>query len=207
MSGSEAGGAPPNGERKVSERASLIVVGMRHNTRTQILRTLAPLATAAVLLSACGDDGADAASGTVEVTATDYAFIGVPERVESGTTLTMRNTSEAEAHEVVAIRLPDGETRSVSDLVALPPDELAAFFPGVATVLVAGPGAEAVAVEGDGTLTEPGRYALICVIPTGADPEEYLAAAAAAEGGPPDVAGGPPHIVKGMFGEIEVVDT
>jgi hypothetical protein len=42
------------------------------------------------------------------------------------------------------------------------------------------------------------------VIPTGADPDEYLAAAAEAEGGPPDVAGGPPHIAAGMFAELVV---
>ena len=61
--------------------------------------------------------------------------------------------------------------------------------------------------EGDGTLTEPGRYLVLCAIPTGADPGEYLAAAAASEGGPPEgVAGGPPHFVNGMWAEVTVVD-
>jgi hypothetical protein len=45
---------------------------------------------------------------------------------------------------------------------------------------------------------------VICVIPTGAVPDDYLAAAAAAEGGPPEVAGGPPHLAKGMYGEVIV---
>ena len=75
---------------------------------------------------------------------------------------------------------------------------------GVDTVIVAPPSGDGLVVEGTGVLTEPGRYAIICVIPTGADPGEYLAAAAEAEGGPPDVAGGPPHIVEGMFAELTV---
>ncbi|MDZ7732776.1 MAG: hypothetical protein U5R31_06345 [Acidimicrobiia bacterium] len=60
------------------------------------------------------------------------------------------------------------------------------------------------AVEGDGVIDEPGRYAFICAIPTGADPQEYLAAAAEAEGGPPQVEGGPPHFVEGMYAEVTV---
>jgi hypothetical protein len=57
---------------------------------------------------------------------------------------------------------------------------------------------------GDGKLTEKGRYAVICAIPTGADPQAYLAAASGPSDGPPNVPGGPPHLVQGMFGEITV---
>ena len=55
---------------------------------------------------------------------------------------------------------------------------------------------------GDGKLTEKGRYAVICTIPTGADPQAYLNAPPS--DGPPNVPGGPPHLVNGMFGEITV---
>jgi hypothetical protein len=175
-------------------------------------------ATALVALSigaaACGDDADTASTAStvvaaaepapVVVTATDYAYTGLPGSVPVGTALALQNDSQAEVHELVAVRLPDDETRSVEELVQLPPQELAAFFPGVATVLIAPPGETGFAVEGTGPLTEPGRYPVLCVIPTGADPQEYLEAAAAAEGGPPDVAGGPPHIVNGMYGEIVV---
>ncbi|MGI9645857.1 MAG: hypothetical protein ACR2O6_11175 [Ilumatobacteraceae bacterium] len=178
------------------------------NSRTR--PRLLPVAAAAAavltvpLLAGCGDDEADAVSGPIEITAVDYAFVGVPERATVGATLTMTNDSDVEIHEVVAVRLPDDEERPVSELVQLPPDQLAAFFPGVETVLIAPPGAEGFPVEGTGELTQPGRYALICVIPTGADPDEYLAAAAESEGGPPDVAGGAPHIAEGMFAELVV---
>lgn len=169
-----------------------------------------PIAAAALslvlLTTACGSDEPELSTGPVEIGAIDYAYTDVPERIKVGTNLTLNNSSDKEVHELVAIRLPDDEDRAVADLVQLPPEDLGAFFPLVETVLVAPPGETGIAVEGTGALTEAGRYALICVIPTGADPAEYLAAAAEAEGGPPDVAGGPPHIVSGMFAELTVVD-
>ena len=145
-----------------------------------------------------------AAANEVVVTAVDYGYEGLPTTVAAGTTITLENSSGGELHEFVAIRLPDDETRSVQELIQLPPEELAAFFPFVETVVIAPPGESGFAVEGTGTLTEPGRYAIICAIPTGADPAEYLAAAAEAEGGPPEVEGGPPHFVVGMWAEVIV---
>ena len=171
-------------------------------------RTITLVASLLLLAAACGtaepETAGPAGDATVAVEAVDYGYVDLPEEVPAGTTIALRNTSEAEVHEFVAIRLPDDETRSVAELVQLPPEELAAFFPGLATVLVAPPGEDAIAVEGDGVLREPGRYAVICVIPTGADPDAYLAAAAASEGGPPDVPGGPPHLVNGMYAELTV---
>jgi hypothetical protein len=73
-----------------------------------------------------------------------------------------------------------------------------------ATVLLAAPGGPQIAAVGDGTLTRPGRYAIVCVIPTGADPDAYLQAAAESDEGPPEVDGGPPHIAQGMFAELVV---
>ena len=73
-----------------------------------------------------------------------------------------------------------------------------------ALVIVAGPnGGEQIVAEGDGTLSEPGRYAIVCFIPTGADPEAYFAAAATADG-PPQVEGGAPHLAHGMYAELLV---
>lgn len=144
------------------------------------------------------------APAVVDVVAADYTYLGLPTEIDAGTTIRLVNESDAELHEFVAIRLPDDETRPVAELMQLPPDELAAFFPLVETVILAPPGAEGFAVEGTGTLTEPGRYAIICAIPTGADPDEYMAAAAESEGGPPEVEGGPPHIANGMFAEVIV---
>jgi uncharacterized cupredoxin-like copper-binding protein len=155
-----------------------------------------------------GDDTGDAEGDHIEVTAVDFAFEGLPSEINAGTRLSLVNTAEMELHELVAIRLPDEETRSVEELMALPPDEIEALMMGAepATVLLAEPGGEQIPAVGDGTLTEPGRYVILCAIPSGIDPAEYLAAAAASPGGPPEIEGaGPPHIVHGMYAELTVV--
>ena len=153
----------------------------------------------ALVVVACSDPGPT----TEEVIAVDFAYEGLPNEVVAGSTITMTNDSEVELHEFVAIRLPDEETRSVEELVA-DPEGLAAYFPNVAAVIIAPPGEDGITVEGSEVLSEPGRYAIICAIPTGADPAEYMAAAAESEGGPPDVAGGAPHFVSGMYAELTV---
>ena len=167
------------------------------------MKTRVALAGALLLLTgACGDGSLEPT--TIAVTAVDYGFEGLPERVAAGSTFTLVNESGVELHELVAIKLPEGEERTAEQLVQLPPEELAQFFPMVDAVIIAPPKGEGFAVEGTGTLTEPGRYLIICAIPTGANPDEYMAAAAEAEGGPPQVAGGPPHLAMGMYGEVIV---
>jgi hypothetical protein len=145
-------------------------------------------------------------SQNVEVRAVDYAFEGFPKTLPVGSRLTLVNNSSEELHELVAIKLPPTETRPAADLVKLPPEEQSALSQGPpAMVLIAPPGGSPqISAVGDGTLAEKGRYLVICSIPTGADPEEYLAAAAKSQGGPPDVEGGPPHLVHGMFAEVSV---
>ncbi len=188
---------------------------------------LTAMAALAIVATACAGDGAtddptgeaaaeasttteapvttttEAQRPVVEVTALDYAYVGLPAEVESGTEIRLVNDSDSELHEFVAIRLDDDEMRTVQELVQLPPDELAAFFPDVATVILAPPTEAGFPVEGTGILTQPGRSAIICAIPTGADPDEYIAAAAASSG-PPQVEGGAPHFVQGMIGEVVV---
>ncbi len=161
-----------------------------------------------LLLAACGgDDDSSGGPTTVAVTAADYKFEGLPKSVAAGSTFTLANRSQTELHEAVAVRIPDSEKRSIDQLAKLSDAELEAIFTGEPTfVLLAMPGAAAadqIAAVGDGTINEPGRYAIVCFIPTGADPQEYLDAAATSEG-PPQVEGGPPHFVNGMYAEITV---
>jgi uncharacterized cupredoxin-like copper-binding protein len=159
------------------------------------------VAALAVLAAACG--GGD---DTKTVTAADYSFQNLPKEVDAGTTLTLKNSSTKELHEMIVIRLKDEEKRPVSQLVALPEAEGEQAFAGEpAMVLIAPPnGGDVIKALGDGKLTEKGRYAVICAIPTGADPGAYLAAVQSSQGGPPNVPGGPPHLTQGMFGEITV---
>jgi len=184
------------------------------NGRT-VRRAIAGTLAAGLLLVACGDDDEGLAmtgtaapvvsDGPVEVTLVDYGFEDLPDTVPAGTTFTVVNNSKVEIHEFVAFRLEDDDDRSVDEIAKLPMDQLMAVFSGEpATVLLAPPnGGKQINAVGDGTLSEPGRYVIFCVIPTGADPEEYLEAAGGSDG-PPQVAGGAPHFMNGMYGEVTV---
>ena len=171
-----------------------------------------------VAVSACGSDddastplvpATDASpvdATTVTIEAVDYGFKGVPLSVPAGTPLAFENSAPTELHELVAFRLADGDDIALTDLAELPADELAPRLGAPVTVLLQPPGSdEQITAVGDGTLDETGRYDLMCFIPTGAGPQEYLAAAAASEGeAPTGVAGGPPHFVNGMYAELQV---
>ena len=163
--------------------------------------TVGGVVALALLASACGGG-----SDTKTVTAVDYRFDDLPRSVKAGTTLTVKNGSDKEVHEMTLSRLPDGETRSVEELMRLPEDQLSALFSGPPTaVMFAPPGdGEPILAVGDGKLTEKGRYLVLCSIPTGADPAAFLQATQNSSGGPPQVAGGPPHFTQGMYGEITV---
>ncbi len=183
------------------------------------------VAVALLLAGACGsdDDSSDAqteasngdtesADSSVVITAVDYAFDDVPETVSAGTTLVIQNDSEAEVHELLAWRLPDDETRPMSELVTLPEEELAVLLAGPPVITpLAPPGADSSDLPAPAVLTEPGRYALVCFIPTGAPPDEvmaevqaFLEAGGDAPGGPDYPETGPPHVVNGMYADIVV---
>jgi hypothetical protein len=146
------------------------------------------------------------AAATVPVVAVDYAFQGLPDSIAASSALTLTNRATSELHELVALRIPDSERRPVAELVRLPEQEIEAIFGAAppATVILAPPGQAGQAVVGDGRITQAGRYAIVCFIPTGADPQEYMRAAQANPQGPPQVEGGPPHVAQGMFEELTV---
>lgn len=156
-------------------------------------------------MSACGDD-ADAAvrDGVLTVTLSDFEFGGLPDEVPAGTRLSIENDSAGELHELVAVRLADDDDRPVSEVIGDVEQLFAAGPP--AAVLLAAPGGDQIDAVGDGTLNEPGRYIVLCAIPTGVDPDVYLNAASEGGEGPPDVgATGAPHFAHGMYAELEVV--
>lgn len=193
------------------------------NTNHPAIRRYAALCAAglfAVGLTACGDnddtsaaddpattvvdgdptsDGHD--SDHVTVTAVDWSFEDLPESVPVGTKLSLKNEGD-EPHELVAMRIPDDETRSVAELVKLPPEEMFAVFgadaePAMVVLSKTGTTDTPGAVVGDGTLTEPGRYAIVCFLPVGAE-DDILDAE-----GPPE-SDAPPHVSQGMFAELLV---
>ncbi len=144
--------------------------------------------------------------GPVVVGLTDFAFVDLPAAVPSGTRFTVENLSEREVHEFVAIKLPDDEQRPVGEIVALPADEFRDFFRMARVVLVQAPGSdEIIRSMATGRVTEAGRYMVICTVPTGVDPDEYIEATRRTQG-KPNVEGGPPHYENGMWGEFEVTE-
>ncbi len=202
------------------------------NVTTRRARAAAIAATLALALGACGDDDAateepsDDATATatdeptaseepegevIQVTATDYAYAGLPDTIAAGTTVELQNDSEVEVHEILAFRVADGEDRSVADLMALDEAELMTLLE-LRGVALAPPGASSTALPAPpATIEQPGRYIFACMIPTDAPPDEVMAAvqafieAGAPEGGAPEYPEtGPPHVVQGMFAEVTV---
>lgn len=163
--------------------------------------TAGPLA-----LVACGDDASNTDEpATYVVDAVDFAFEDLPDTIVAGSRIELTNSAPSEMHELVALRLPDDETRSIDEIMAGDPST--AFTTPPALVILTPPGGEQINAVGDGTLTEPGRYAIICMIPTGVDPEVFLDAAANAGDGPPVIPdAGPPHAAHGMFAEVTVTE-
>ncbi len=190
-------------------------------------RLLVPLLAGLLLAAACGSDADDAASGPssttqdatattiaaptteamsaeVAITAVDYTFDGIPDSADVGTSFSFTNASEGEVHELVLVRLDDGDERPLDELLALAPAEQEELGTTVG-VNVAFPGTEGETVFGELSMDEPGRYIALCAIPQGADPDAYRAAAEASTGGPVEVEGtGPPHLVLGMVKEFTV---
>ncbi|MDQ2825468.1 MAG: hypothetical protein M3Y04_00625 [Actinomycetota bacterium] len=159
------------------------------------------LAALALLATACSGG-----SDKVTVTAADYRFENLPKSVKAGTTLTLKNSSSKELHELVVVKLPDAEKRSAVELVKLPEAQFEALSPGPPALVRLRPpgGGPEIAALGDGKLTAKGRYLVICAILTGADPAAYLKARDAHSGGPPKGFDGAPHFTMGMYGEITV---
>ena len=142
----------------------------------------------------------------MQVVAGDYAFDGVPRSVAAGTRFSLTNVSDTEVHDFVALKVPEGETRSVEQLVALTPEERDAIFGNgrPALVLVSMPGSDiTLAAFGDATIAAPGRYVAMCLVPTGADPQNYVEAVLETGDGQ-EVEGGPPHVSLGMYAEFTV---
>ena len=159
------------------------------------------LAALALLATACSGG-----SDKVTVTGTDYRFENLPKSVKAGTTLTLKNSSSKELHEMVVVKLPDTEKRSADELIKLPRAQFEAISPGPPALVRVRPPGDAPEIEalGNGKLTEKGRYLVVCSIPTGADPAAFLKASEASPDGPPKGFNGAPHFTMGMYGEITV---
>lgn len=123
------------------------------------------------------------------VTATDYAYEGLPEELEAGPTSFELTNEGNEVHEVLLFKKNEGVTASAEELLALPQEEAMQQIAQMGSPAFAPPGSEDYMVVD----LEPGDYIAICMIPTGMT---------SAEGPPPQDA--PPHAMQGMVSEVTV---
>lgn len=123
---------------------------------------------------------------TVDVTAVDYAFNGVPDTLEAGFVSFELTNDGDEPHEMVVFRKNDGVEQSFEELVEAEADDQVTFVAGS----FAEPGDDAYAVAE----LKAGDYAMVCFIPVGAS----------AEGPQEGEEEGPPHFTRGMLSEFTV---
>lgn len=147
----------------------------------------------------------------VEITAADYEFRGIPDVVPAGTRLKLLNASSDEFHMALIIRLDPKDDRTSDELIALDVldviDQGAEEFPlgTPQAVMLARPGEPGYATPvGSPVVFNPGRYAVFCLIPVGADPAEAEARADAGPPVPADFEGTIPHYQGGMYAEFTV---
>jgi hypothetical protein len=130
--------------------------------------------------------------GALTVRATEYAFRGLPRTLEAGPTVIDFANGGQEWHELSVLRVNDGVAESVAELLALPEaDAMSKVTTTGATF--AGPGETGFAVID----LEPGRYVVICYLPTGATAENW----ARIQSGEHQ---GAPHFTAGMVHELTV---
>ena len=137
---------------------------------------------------------------TIKVTGSDYKFTGLPETAPAGSKISLTTDKSGEPHELVAVHVPESETRSAEEIGALSDADMETVLAGEpALVTIAMPGTTDTPgpVVGDGTLSEPGRYIILCTFPKGTTPEDVAKAQ-----GP--LQGEHPHYHLGMVDDITI---
>ena len=129
--------------------------------------------------------------GTLDVGTQNYSFTGISDEVPAGTTVINVRNDATEIHEVVLVKIADGETRSLEELMQLPEEESDQLVTEKGFVFAMPGGTNYVTAELD-----PGRYVALCFVPVGATPE------ALASGTPLDDSDA--HYAHGMIQEFTV---
>jgi len=127
--------------------------------------------------------------GSVDVTATEYAFAGLPATMEAGrTSINLTNTG-VELHEIVLLSRNPGVTETFDQILDLPEEE---------AMTKVTPQSFTFAAQGDTEYSvvdlPAGSYLAVCFIPQGLTSED----------GPPPADDAAPHFVLGMKNEITV---
>lgn len=105
----------------------------------------------------------------LDVEGADYLFTGIPDVVKAGRVgIRLVNASmNGEPHELIVVRRPDGDTRTVADVAALDPETLFGEYAMVGVVWAEVPSSTmSVTVE-----LEAGEYLALCTLPIGEEGE------------------------------------
>ena len=121
----------------------------------------------------------------VDVTAKEYEFDGIPDNVDAGGVSIKFTNGGEENHEFALVRINDGVTETIDELLALPEEQALTKVTNVT-----GTGAEPGGVAYTATTLEPGNYVALCFVTQGSKGET--------EGT------GPPHAMLGMKKEFTV---
>jgi hypothetical protein len=132
--------------------------------------------------------------GSMEATAAEYKFTGLPDSTDSGPTVVTFHNDGNEFHEMAIMRRNPGTDQTVEELLALPQDEAEALVTQVGGAFAA-PGTTGYTVVD----LEPGDYIIACFVPTGMTMAAYDEMMSG--GGEPD---GAPHAMNGMHVDLEV---
>lgn len=119
------------------------------------------------------------------VTASDYKFSGLPDKLPAGVVQLKLTNSGKEDHEVLILRRKPGVTESFDQILALPREQGMQKTEAVAQVSASPGKPDATAA----TLT-PGQYVVICTVSKGTMGDKH--------------GDGPPHFMLGMKKEITV---
>ena len=123
---------------------------------------------------------------------------------QAGAELALRNQSAGEVHELVAMRLPDGEARPAVELVALP--KRSSVRSSADHQRSSSSRLRRRRLRRARRRPPPRARALRAHVlhPDRCRPGDYLDALDAHPGQPPVVPGGPPRLTAGMYGEVTV---
>ena len=122
----------------------------------------------------------------VEVNAVDYAFTGMPDELDAGSTIffaVTNATTHGESHEMGVARKKEGETMSWDDILALPEDEADTHIEFAGGTFAEGEGDTGYLFMRD---LAAGEYIAVCFIPVGGEDD------------------GAPHFTEGMKHEFTV---
>ncbi|TFH13870.1 MAG: hypothetical protein E4H05_10285 [Acidimicrobiales bacterium] len=123
---------------------------------------------------------------TLDVTATEYQYSGIPDELSTGYHVLNFSNEGQEQHEMFAFKINDGVTESLDEIFELPEEEALGKITPVNAAFAPPGGSD----TGSWNLTSPGSYAVVCFVSVGSvgDTEGQ----------------GPPHFTQGMVHEFTV---